>query len=622
MVIFYTYNHFVIWIIRPLSKNSDSQGWEKQNIRNSFLPILYGAVIFFQSREKILIKHFPYSLLFLILFLLTTTCAQGSAFEEEVKRIISDDGEQVGKTLGGQKIYGKYFILRMYVANGYKPLWRPKAIQSLSRALDSLALDGLNPAEYRFPNAEPFLKSPNRSRYTLAESAKIDILLTEAYLRGLYHLYYGKSDPQGVDPNNNFGQARDGKDRSNMLLSWAKKGQIDEAYDWARPKNQRYRLLKAGLAHYRRLQAAGGWSQIPKGGILKPGDSDSRVSLIRKRLAITGDVASADGSNTYDSGLEKAIKSFQDRHGLDADGIIGPTTLANMNIPVKQRIDQIRVNLERQRWMLHEDYGEFLAVDIAGFMIYWSKDGQIIWHEQVQIGKKYTNTPIFKDEIRYLVLNPTWTIPPGIMRRTILPNLKKDPGYLNSNGYQLLTRNGQRVDPYSVDWNAKSSVPYMVRQPSGKDNALGLVKFMFPNKHHVFLHDTNHRELFARQVRTTSSGCIRLRNPFDLAERLLAGQGWSRARIDKVVRSGKTTRVNLEKPMRILIFYSTAWSEIDGKVRFKQDIYKRDPKVLKALNGPFRFHKKDLKVMKNTLEIAEPESEAFDNGSFPLFLEY
>jgi murein L,D-transpeptidase YcbB/YkuD len=316
---------------------------------------------------------------------------------------------------------------------------------------------------------------------------------------------------------------------------------------------------------------------------------------LRARLAVTEDLRddSSVDPELFDPRLETAVKGFQQRHGLQADGVVGPATLAALNVPVAERIAQIRVNLERQRWIMHEAYDEFLVVDIAGFQVYWIKDNEIIWQEQVQVGKEYTQTPVFKDRIRYLDFNPTWTIPPGILKRSILPKLKKNPNYLEQQGYLLLTQDGKAVDPATVNWQTLKGFPYIVRQPPGPNNALGLVKFMFPNPHYVFLHDTNHRELFDQTRRSFSSGCVRVRNPFDLAERLLAGQAdWDRARIEQVVASGKTTRVNLKRPLRILIAYNTAMATPD-QVYFKPDIYQRDAPVLTALNEDFQVHRRD-----------------------------
>ena len=385
-----------------------------------------------------------------------------------------------------------------------------------------------------------------------------------------------------------------------FFLEHITQGRIDEVFDWARPHNRVYTRLKTGLARYRAYQAAGGWAPVPAGGTLKPGDSDPRILAVRSRLVVTGDLpadkAAGDDPKLFDDSLEAAVRRFQTRHGIDVDGAVGPETLRKMNVPVEDRINQIRVNLERARWILHQAYDEFLVTDLAGFETFWVKDNEIIWREPVQIGKNYTQTPVFSDEIQYLEFNPTWTIPPGILRRIVIPGLKKDPDYLDKKGYQLLTLQGEPVDPQTVDWANLKGFPYIVRQPPGPTNALGLVKFMFPNPHFVYLHDTSARGLFDRSKRTFSSGCVRVRNPMDLAERLLAGQqGWTRDKIDAVIASGKTTRVNLERRLRILIVYNTARLPIDDdQMHFRPDIYDRDAKVLAALDGPFMVRKRDL----------------------------
>jgi len=501
-------------------------------------------------------------------------------------------------TLSGETIHGRNLISRMYLANDYRPIWNESGIKALSVALDGLAADGLNPADYRLAPIEPILAAPKLGGLDAPRAAELDILLSEAYLQAVYNLYFGKSDPQRLDPDINFTRELEGEDQAPRLLAAASEGRIEEAFDWARPKNKRYGWMKEALARYRGYQAAGGWELLPEGKALKPGLSDPRIPDLRKRLAVTGDLPANAGAGPdpelYDAKLQEAVEAFQRRHGIEADGVVGPGTLAALNTPVEARIDQIRVNLERQRWIMHEAYDEFMVVDIAGFQVYWVKDDQVIWEEQAQVGKEYTRTPVFKDNIRILEFNPTWTIPPGILRRSILPALKKDPGYLGKKGYLLLTQDGKRGDPKSVNWHTLKGFPYIISQPPGPDNALGLVKFLFPNPHLVYLHDTNHRELFDRSKRTFSSGCVRVRNPFDLAERLLAGQGdWDRKRIDQVVASGATTRVKLEKPLRILIVYGTARAE-EGRVHFRPDIYQRDAAVLKALDGAFRVRKQDL----------------------------
>ena len=527
-------------------------------------------------------------LLFGLLLVIAVGDTMGASFKAEINRLLPSDGKKFGK-IGNETVYGKYFIRRMYQENKFRPLWDRKAISSLSRGINSLAEDGLNPRDYQFGPTKPYLKAPSKKI-----TAKVDILLTEAYLRALYNLYYGKTDPLRLDPNNNFAHARDGKDRSVLFLAWIQKGRIGSAFNWARPKNDRYRWLKDGLVGYQRIKAAGGWPRIPKGKTLRPGDQDKRISLIRKRLAITGDLLSDEGPNSYEETLQDGILNFQERHYLKIDGIVGPGTFAAMNVPVSKRIDQIRVNMERQRWLFPEQSTEYLVVDIAGFNIFLIKNRDSVWQERVQVGQGFTKTPVFKSKLKYVEFNPAWTVPDVIKQRTILPALKKDPDYLKKEGYQLLDGKGMYIEPNSVDWNNMQTLPYTVLQRAGPKNALGRVKYMFPNKHDVFLHDIGHSENFNKRVRTSDSGSIRLNNALDLAEVLLENQRWDRREIDRVVASGKTKRVNLKKPMPILIHYSTAWA-IETQVFFKKDIYSRDPGLLADLNGPFIFHTPDMK---------------------------
>ena len=285
------------------------------------------------------------------------------------------------------------------------------------------------------------------------------------------------------------------------------------------------------------------------------------------------------------------MKRFQERHGIDPDGKVGPRSVEEMNIPVEARIDQIRATLERVRWVFRdvpEDY--YLIVDIAGFHAYLFEEGERIWSTRVQVGKAYHATPVFKDTIRYLDFNPTWTIPPGILRNETLPRVRKDPDYLSRNNMSVVTNSGKIVDPSTIDWAATATkgFPYMIRQEPGPHNALGRVKFMFPNQYMVYLHDTPSKGLFARTERAFSHGCIRTENPFDLATLLLDDQGWDRARIDRVVASKKNTRVNLEEPIAVMLLYWTAEADAEGTVFFRRDVYDRDPPIITGLDEPFR----------------------------------
>jgi murein L,D-transpeptidase YcbB/YkuD len=294
----------------------------------------------------------------------------------------------------------------------------------------------------------------------------------------------------------------------------------------------------------------------------------------------------------FDEDLETAVKHFQQRHGLTADGAVGPGTRAALNVSVSARIDQIRVNLERARWVMHEIQGEFVLVNAAGFDVSYFRDNEPIWTSKVIVGRPYRETPIFKSLITYVVLNPTWTIPPGILVKDKLPVIKRDPGYLTRNNIRVIDSAGREVSPHSVDWSRYSGSrlpPYQLRQDPGDDNALGLVKIMFPNPYLVYLHDTPSKSLFDKDERTFSSGCIRVEKAFELAELVLNDPvRWNRAAIDAAVATKKTQTVNLATPVPVLILYWTAQPRPDGQVIFRNDVYGRDPATLAALNGTFR----------------------------------
>jgi len=269
---------------------------------------------------------------------------------------------------------------------------------------------------------------------------------------------------------------------------------------------------------------------------------------------------------------------------------VGKNTLAALNIPVEDRINQIRVNMERLRWIYHGIPDNFYGVDLAAFEIFYNNSN---WLSPVQIGKTYHQTPVFHDVIRIVEINPTWTVPRSITRRELAPGLLQNPQeYLNTKNMELLTPGGEVVDPASVNWASISAqdFPYMLRQRSGPDNALGRIKFLFPNKHAVYLHDTPSRSLFEHPQRAFSHGCIRVEKPLELGVRLLQPNGseWTLERIQQIIDSGKTTRIKLKKPVPILILYMTATiprGDSRGPVQFRTDIYKRDTKVLKALDG-------------------------------------
>ena len=501
----------------------------------------------------------------------------------------------------GQRIVLTDIVARYYESQQFQPKWQdPARLDLLMAALADLVDDGLDPTDYHIEALQSF-RADLRTETALqpSEQADLELLATDAMMLSLYHLYLGKVDPVQLSSQWNFSTRPVSVERGFERLSAAlDSGQIRETFERARPQHVWYQRGREALRKYRAIAAAGGWSPISDGPTMKLGLDDPRVPALRYRLTVTGDLAgdlqppAPPMDLAFDAELEAAVKRFQERHGLTADGAVGPGTRAALNVPVAARIDQIRINLERARWVMHELHGEFVLINVAGFDVSYFRNDEPIWTSKVIVGRPYRETPIFKSLITYVVLNPTWTIPPGILVKDKLPVIKRDPGYLKRNNIRVIDSAGREVNPHSVDWSRYSGSrlpPYQLRQDPGDDNALGLVKIMFPNPYLVYLHDTPTKSLFDKDERTFSSGCIRVEKAFELAELVLNDPvRWNRAALDAAVATKKTQTVNLATPVPVLILYWTAQPRPDGQVIFRNDVYGRDPATLAALNGTFR----------------------------------
>jgi murein L,D-transpeptidase YcbB/YkuD len=505
--------------------------------------------------------------------------------------------DQRDHTEHGQRIVLGDTVARYYESQRFRPQWRDSGrLGQLVDSLLDLANDGLDPGDYHVDALDTLRGRLQREkRLPDGEQAALEILATDAMMLGLYHLYLGKVDPEKLSPQWNFESRPVSVERGFAALSNAlATGAIYETFQRARPQHPWYQRGRERLKEYRALAAVGGWPTLPDGPVLKPGMQDPRVATLSMRLQTTRDLEPGTpppADDLYDATLEAAVRRLQARHGLTADGVIGPATRAAMNVPVDQRVDQIRINLERARWVMHELKGDFVLVDVAGFDVSFFRDDEAIWTSKVIVGRPYRETPIFKSLITYVVINPTWTIPPTILVKDKLPIIKRDPGYLKRNNIRVIDARGREVSPYSVNWSrygAGNLPPYQLRQDPGEDNALGLVKIMFPNRYLVYLHDTPSKSLFDQDQRTFSSGCIRVQRAFELAELVLDDPvQWSQETLAAAVATRTMQTVNLARPVPVLLLYWTAQPLANGQVTFRNDVYGRDPPALAALDGPF-----------------------------------
>lgn len=479
-------------------------------------------------------------------------------------------------------------VLRSYYEEqGGDLLWlnSPRAGIMVSR-LTNAADDGLNAEDYPGAQLEKLLFAAGET--DKRSLAIIELYFSAAFLEYASDLKVGRFLPNKIDPN--FFLTPRSIDEAAALTGLAAAPDVTSVLHAWEPQSTEYQSLRRALDDYHALAALGGWGTVPLGDTLKPGMTDPRVPAMRARLAITDGAAAepSGGPEFYDDTLVEAVKHFQARHGLEVDGVVGPASLVAMNVPIEARIESIAFAMERWRWMPDDLGAQYIIVNIAGFELERVNNGTVEERMAVVVGKPYSRTPVFSDAIRYLEFNPYWNVPAGLAAKEELPKLQSNPGAVAAQGFEAV-RGDEVYDVRQVDWAqvTPSRFPFRLRQKPGTNNALGRVKFMFPNSHDVYLHDTPSRSLFGRAERAFSHGCIRLSRPLDLAQQVLAAGGvpdWSMGKIDDVVASLKNTVVNLETPLPVHITYLTAWAEADG-VHFSSDIYGHDEKLLAALDG-------------------------------------
>lgn len=512
----------------------------------------------------------------------------------EQQQTIEIEGEKI--TSGARVLSG------IYQQRQYSPIWTDsEQILTLMSNIATIDEDGLNPDDYHYRTIIGLQQKTEQESINQEDQANLDILMTNSLLRLVYHLKFGKVVPQKLDSNWNY-KREFVDDDPIALFNTVLSSNLTLATYLSEQRNlgQFHSFLKQSLKKYRDIALSGGWPIIPKGRSIRPGNRDKRIPQIYQRLLLTGDIQTpAPEKSVSTPEIVAGIKHFQNRHTLKSDGVVGPQTLMAMNVPVSARIDQIRVNMERLRWISPDLKDKFVLIDIAGFQAYLVENQQILWKSKVQVGKLKRQTPAFKDTITYLELNPTWTVPPTILKEDIIPKLQQGIDILGKKGLNVLTKQGQYVDTEFIDWETVSAnnFPYMLRQPPGPANALGRIKIMFPNRHAIYLHDTPSKRNFKRSVRTFSSGCVRLQKPFELAELLLGNTDkWNKKKFDRILKSKKTSRINLPEPMPILLVYTTIDFDLglstendDSQITFNPDVYNRDAQVIESLNQPFSF---------------------------------
>jgi len=495
---------------------------------------------------------------------------------------------------------GRAELIELYGPVGFTPIWtdgsgtlRDSALDAV-RLLESSAADGLEPADYGLVELRAMLATRTSRRVPPELIAPLDVALSERLLRYLQDLHFGRIDPRAVGFLLNV--PRDGHDFPTLLRdAVAARRLVDVAHAWA-PRGPEYPALVVALARYREM-ASRERHDLPRfSRSVHPGERWDGAPALHARLVLLGDLPGGmpvQALEVYDGPLVEGVRRFQRRHGLEPDGVLGAKTMTQLAVPLAWRVRQLELAMERLRWLPHRSEERLIVVNIPMFRLFaWDTippAGAPSFSTRVVVGRAFGGrTPVFSAALTEIVFRPYWNVPGSIVRKEILPKLARDPGYLDREQMEVV--DGQRDDSPVVAATAENLLQarkglLRIRQRPGPKNALGLIKFSFPNEHDVYMHGTPAQALFARSRRDFSHGCVRVEDPVGLAEWVLGAQpGWDRERILGAKDAAESSRVPVKVPLRVILLYSTAAVLLEsGEVAFADDIYQHDQSLDLAL---------------------------------------
>lgn len=476
---------------------------------------------------------------------------------------------------------------QIYNTESINLLWSHNGVISananeLIRLIQNAYQEGLDPEDYHNDAINKLTSQINNqpASQVIKELGDLDVTLTDAFLLYARHMATGRIDNFTWYPK--WPVSKRKVDLTDLLNQAATSGSVTKVIYSITPTYPGYIKLRDKLHDYQKIADAGGWAQIPSGAVIKPGSSGHNVELLQKRLSLTDDYSHhLFAGNKFDQNLKEAVINFQKNHGLKETGMIDKATLQELNIPVEQVIKVIELNMDRLRWLPLQIGNDYLLVNIPDFSLNVMENNQLVSTMPVIVGRKIHPSCVLSSTISYIEINPFWSVPNSIAGKEILPKLQQDSSYtlkeqinVYEGGYDTAP-----IDPRDVDWNNVDAgdMPYKFRQIPGDKNALGHIKFVFPNLCGIYLHDTPTRNLFSRKRRDFSHGCIRVGKPLDLADFLLSDNSkWDARRVESAVASGKRQIVASIKPVDVEIIYATAWVDDNNQLQFRSDIYNRD----------------------------------------------
>ncbi len=505
----------------------------------------------------------------MVVFTASPGFSQSTAFKQAVAEAASRDKD----------------LAAFYRGRGYESVWtgdEPADMQrrtALMASLNAAGDQGL-PAS-RYDSAA--LEEAMRTASSIRDLGFLEVALSRAFLQYARDVQTGVLIPETIDES--IVREVPYRDRASYLTSLMNTSPTT-FFKSLPPQSREYNALMKQKLVLERLLAAGGWGPAVNSRKLELGSSGRSVVALRDRLVRMGYLRRHAGTK-YDDAMQAAILAFQADHGLAQDGVVGTGTLEEINRSVQERLQAVIVSMERERWINKELGARHIEVNLADFSAKIVDNGKITFETRSVVGHRDRDrqSPEFSDVMEFMVVNPSWHVPRSIVTKEYLPELQENPFAVNH--IEITDVRGRVVDRSAVDFSQFNSrtFPFAMRQPPSQGNALGLVKFMFPNKHNIYLHDTPHKKLFRREVRAYSHGCIRLADPFDFAYALLAVQTDDpQGDFQQVLDTGKETQIDLNNPVPVHIIYRTAITNGKGQIQYRRDVYGRNAKVWKALS--------------------------------------
>ncbi len=537
------------------------------------------------------------AVLILVLGLIFIFNLRRSDLTDELAQNLSGEGSGVSaNSRYAEQIRGFYAerdYLEVWMNNGSLS----KAGKELLARIEDSEYDGLLPSDYNLEGIYGLSSGQEKENkkfrnLSTAEKVRLELLMTDGFFNLAHDLEKGKVDPSKLDPSWKFEAKETEVDYSAMLKEIAAGASVDKTFERLYPDSELYVSGKKAIRELYEIQEKDTltWDFAKVDGAIKVGERHDAIPALRKRLIFWDflNPYEMEDPTLFDSALFTGLQKYQASNGMNPDGVIGSLVAESLNNSPQNLIDIAAVNMERLRWLPEIDWDqEMVVVNVANYQLDYLQKSDTVFTAKVIVGKEYSESPTFTEPMSYIVFSPYWNIPPSITNAEIIPAVKKNKAYLAQKNMEVVNQRGEPIKASEVDWNSggDGEFPYRVRQKPGGGNSLGLVKFMFPNEYNIYIHDTPAKNLFEKETRALSHGCIRIQHPDQFAKILLDDPNWDEEKIREAMNKGEEQTVKLGRKIAVVLLYMTFWADSGGKANFRPDVYDRDAALLKALRS-------------------------------------